>query len=130
MRRHIDTKLLKRLRAEKGWSQEELAMAASLSARTIQRLEADGMGSTNSVKSIAAALEVGMHDLEEKPRRHFGGARWGYAGVTLGTICAVVAIFFGWSEGGSAHDVGLSLGIVGAIAGTSCGFIGWASARG
>ena len=48
MNRTLNTELIKRLRADKGWSQEELAIAADLSARTIQRLETVGSGSLNS----------------------------------------------------------------------------------
>jgi transcriptional regulator with XRE-family HTH domain len=130
MKRAINTELVKRLRIEKGWSQEELAIASDLSSRTIQRLEAEGGGSTNSIKSIASALEVDMHNLEEKPRTNLIGVRWGYGGVIIGATSAVIAITSNWIWGtGSAYEVGLSMGVVGLIAGVSCAFIGWASAR-
>ena len=130
MKRTINAELVKRLRTERGWSQEELAIASDLSARTVQRLETESGGSTNSIKSIASALEVEMHNIEEKPRTNLIGVRWGYGGVIVGVACAVLAIGSDWIFGeGSAYDAGISMGLVGLIAGLSCAFIGWASAR-
>jgi len=130
MKRTINKEIVKRLRKERGWSQEELAIASDLSARTVQRLESSGGGSTNSIKSLASALEVEMHNLEEKPRTDLVGVRWGYGGVIVGVTCAVTAIAWDWTSGDStAYEVGLGMGVVGLIAGVSCAFIGWASGR-
>ena len=130
MKLTINGLLVKRLRTEKGWSQEELAIASDLSARTIQRIETDGSGSTNSLKSIASALEVEMHNLENKPRTHLIGVRWGYAGVAIGTTSATIAILTNWLSGnGSAYEAGVGFGFVGLIAGVSAAFIGWATSR-
>ncbi|RLA26283.1 MAG: hypothetical protein DRQ63_08630 [Gammaproteobacteria bacterium] len=130
MKRTINTELVKRLRTERGWSQEELAIASDLSTRTVQRLETEGGGSANSIKSIASALEVNMHNLEEKPRTHLIGVRWGYGGVIVGVACAVLAIASNWITGDSSmYEVGVSMGVVGLIAGLSSAIIGWASAR-
>ena len=130
MKRTINGLLVKRLRTEKGWSQEELAIASDLSARTIQRIETDGSGSRNSLKSIASALEVEMHNLEEKPRTHLVGVRWGYAGVAIGTASATIAILTNWLSGdGSVYEAGIGFGFVGLIAGVSAAFIGWASSK-
>lgn len=54
----VDTKLIKSLREERAWSQEHLASVAGLSARTVQRLEADGNASLESKMAIAAAFGV------------------------------------------------------------------------
>lgn len=71
-----------------------------------------------------------MHNLEEKPRTNLIGVRWGYGGVIVGTAFAVIAIALNWFGGdGSAYETGMSMGAVGLIAGVSCAFIGWASAR-
>lgn len=130
MKRALNTELIKRLRSDKGWSQEELAIAADLSTRTIQRLETVGSGSIQSIKSIASALEVDMHNIEEKPRTQLVGVRWGYAGVAIGTVCAVTAVVLDWTVGdGTSYQAGVSLGIIGALAGGACAFIGWASDR-
>ncbi|MGI9234678.1 MAG: helix-turn-helix domain-containing protein [Woeseiaceae bacterium] len=130
MKRTVNAVLVQRLRTEKGWSQEELAIASDLSTRTVQRIESDGSGSTNSVKSIASALEIDMHNLEKRPRTHLIGVRWGYGGVIVGVTCATIAILAEWSYGdSSAFEAGISLGLVGLIAGLSSAFIGWASSR-
>ena len=50
--------LIQKLRLKKGWSQEQLAQASGLSARTIQRIEAGHPASTESLKSLAAVFEV------------------------------------------------------------------------
>jgi len=130
MKRSVNAVLVKRLRTEKGWSQEELAIASDLSTRTVQRIESDGSGSVNSVKSIASALEVDMHNLETKPRTHLIGVRWGYGGLATGVACATIAILAEWFYGGgSAYEAGISFGLVGLIAGLSSAFVGWASNR-
>jgi transcriptional regulator with XRE-family HTH domain len=130
MKRTINKELMKRLRSERGWSQEELAIASDLSARTVQRLEAECSGSINSIKSIASALEIEMHNLEEKPRTHLIGVRWGYGGVIIGSASALIGIGSNWTAGdSSAYEVGISMGLVGLFAGVSCAFIGWASGR-
>lgn len=54
----VDTKLIKALREERAWSQEHLATVAGLSARTVQRLEAEGNASLESKMAIAAAFGV------------------------------------------------------------------------
>jgi transcriptional regulator with XRE-family HTH domain len=46
------------LREERAWSQEHLASVAGLSARTVQRLEAEGNASLESKMAIAAAFGV------------------------------------------------------------------------
>lgn len=93
-------------------------------------METDGGGSTNSIMSVASALEVEMHNLEEKPRTHLVGVRWGYGGVAVGVTCAVIAIVSEWVSGdATSYEVGMDMGVVGLIAGVSCAFIGWASAR-
>nr|WP_283254779.1 helix-turn-helix transcriptional regulator [Luteimonas galliterrae] len=54
----INAELIKRLREERGWSQEHLAAVSGLSARTIQRLEADGKASHESRLALASAFGV------------------------------------------------------------------------
>ncbi|MEL7023949.1 MAG: helix-turn-helix transcriptional regulator [Pseudomonadota bacterium] len=130
MKRTIAISLVKRLRAEKGWSQDELAIASGLSTRTVQRIESDGACSPGSLKSLASALEIETHSLEEVPRTHWIGVRWGYAGIFFGTAAATVAILENWlSEGGSNFEAGVGFGVVGMIAGLSAAFIGWATNR-
>lgn len=133
MKRKINHELVKRLRTERAWSQEELAIASGLSNRTIQRMERDGKASSNSVKSIAAALAVDSQSLETSPNSrqlgYISGVILGYAGVALGSICAVLAVYWNLTNGGTAHEAGSALGIVGLITGLSCALIGWFSFR-
>ncbi len=62
----IDIELLKKLRAKKYWSQEELATASGLSHRTIQRVESSGNCSLESSKALAAALDIEAGQLKRR----------------------------------------------------------------
>jgi transcriptional regulator with XRE-family HTH domain len=62
----IDAELIIRLRKERSWSQEELAIASGLNLRTIQRIEREALASLQSKKAVAAALEVDTQDLESE----------------------------------------------------------------
>ncbi len=59
----INSSLLKTLRAEKNWSQEQLAEACMLSLRTIQRLENGGNASIESVRALAAVFDIAPGEL-------------------------------------------------------------------
>jgi transcriptional regulator with XRE-family HTH domain len=50
--------LVRKLRIEKGWSQETLAEISGLSVRTIQRIERGGNASLESLGALAAVFEV------------------------------------------------------------------------
>ncbi|MEM6485773.1 MAG: helix-turn-helix transcriptional regulator [Pseudomonadota bacterium] len=130
MNRTINADIVRRLRQEKGWSQEELAIASGLSTRTIQRLEADGVASTGSIKSVAAALEVSGKNLEMNSRGNAQGLLLGLGGVVLGAVGATVATWMHWQSGdGSAIETGVTFGLLGLISGASSAFIGWAYHR-
>lgn len=53
-------------RMARGWSQEELAMHAGVSARTIQRIEAGKRASLETLKCLAAVLETTVSELEKE----------------------------------------------------------------
>jgi transcriptional regulator with XRE-family HTH domain len=57
--------LIQKLRLQRGWSQEQLAAVAGLSVRTIQRLERGQTPSAESLKALAAVLEVDFGALRE-----------------------------------------------------------------
>lgn len=61
----INVDLLKKLRREKAWSQEQLAEISGVSLRTIQRIEKSGRASLESKKAIAAAFEIRAVELDE-----------------------------------------------------------------
>jgi len=54
------------LRHKKSWSQDELAIAAGVNLRTIQRIEREGSASLQSKKALASALDIDVFDLEFK----------------------------------------------------------------
>ena len=60
----VNADLLRELREEKHWTQEELAMAAGLNLRTVQRIEREAAASLQSKKALAAALEIDTRDLD------------------------------------------------------------------
>jgi len=60
---NIDSLKLKQLRNERHWSQDHLATLSGLNLRTIQRLEAGAKISKESLKALAAVLEVPAESL-------------------------------------------------------------------
>jgi len=59
----INAEQVKKLRADKQWSQEQLAAACGLNLRTIQRLENTGNASIESVRALAAVFAVDASSL-------------------------------------------------------------------
>lgn len=59
----IDARRIRELRLGRQWSQEQLAAACGLNLRTVQRLEASGRASVESLRSLAAVFEVGPESL-------------------------------------------------------------------
>ncbi|MRX28272.1 helix-turn-helix domain-containing protein [Kangiella sp. HZ709] len=55
--------LIKKLRLQKGWSQEQLADISGLSTRTIQRLERGENASLETLKSLASVFEINVAEL-------------------------------------------------------------------
>ncbi len=50
--------MVRQLRTERGWTQQQLAEIADLSLRTVQRVENQNVASNESVSSLAAVLEL------------------------------------------------------------------------
>jgi transcriptional regulator with XRE-family HTH domain len=61
----LSAKTIKRMRAERAWSQEQLAEIADVSLRTIQRVESDGSASRETRMALAAAFDIDIRDLAE-----------------------------------------------------------------
>jgi len=55
--------IVRKLRLQRGWSQEQLAHMSGLSIRTIQRIERGHKAGLESIKSIAAVFEVDYSNL-------------------------------------------------------------------
>ncbi|XPF95666.1 helix-turn-helix domain-containing protein [Colwellia sp. RE-S-Sl-9] len=58
--------IVKKLRAQKNWSQEQLATFTGLSIRTIQRVESGQSASLETLKSLASVFEVDISKLTEE----------------------------------------------------------------
>jgi DNA-binding XRE family transcriptional regulator len=67
MEMKIDPYKIRQLREARGWSQEHLAEVAGLSARTVQRIEAEGNVAPESRMALAAALGVEAAALAPAP---------------------------------------------------------------
>ncbi|MRV70212.1 DUF4177 domain-containing protein [Duganella sp. FT92W] len=60
----INAELVLDLRTKKSWSQEELALAAGVNLRTIQRIEKEATASLQTKKALASAFSIHISDLE------------------------------------------------------------------
>lgn len=57
---------LKEIRIRKNWSQDELALLSGLSVRTIQRIERNHKAGLESLKSLAAAFNIDIEELQKE----------------------------------------------------------------
>ena len=62
---NTNAQLIRKLREDRAWSQEHLAAVAGLSARTIQRVEAEGSASRETRMAIAAAFGIDLSQLNQ-----------------------------------------------------------------
>ena len=58
--------IVKKLRVERNWSQEQLAEFCGLSVRTIQRVESGNKASLETLKCLASVFEVDISKLTEE----------------------------------------------------------------
>jgi transcriptional regulator with XRE-family HTH domain len=63
----LDPQKIRQLREERSWTQEHLATVAGLSLRTVQRIEREGNGSSDSRLSLAAAFGVDLAAISDTP---------------------------------------------------------------
>jgi DNA-binding XRE family transcriptional regulator len=59
----INSTVVKELRKKSGWSQEQLANAAGLSLRTIQRVESESKASMETKICLAATFQISLESL-------------------------------------------------------------------
>jgi len=57
--------IIKKLRLDRGWSQEDLAEISGVSVRTIQRIEQGGRASLETLKCLAAVFETPVPELRK-----------------------------------------------------------------
>jgi transcriptional regulator with XRE-family HTH domain len=55
--------LVQKLRLQRGWSQQQLAVLSGLNVRTIQRIENGQPASTETLKSLASVFEIDFNQL-------------------------------------------------------------------
>lgn len=60
--------IVRKLRLQRGWSQEQLAEFSGLSIRTIQRIERGQRAGLDTLKSLAAVFEVPLTSLQPEER--------------------------------------------------------------
>jgi transcriptional regulator with XRE-family HTH domain len=65
----VNAELIVKLRKERSWSQDELAIASGLNLRTIQRVEKYASASLQSKKALAAAFDIDTRDLDNEEIR-------------------------------------------------------------
>ncbi|MGY1411258.1 helix-turn-helix transcriptional regulator [Luteimonas sp. A611] len=133
----IDSATVRSLREQNSWSQEHLASAAGLSTRTVQRVEADGIGSAETRLALAGALGVAVSQIASKSgaseplslsfRR---GRLWGWIGWCAGGVAALAAITLDVTNGGSSMaQSGAAVGVVCAGLGISAAVLGHLQSR-
>jgi len=65
----VNADLIVKLRQQRSWSQDELAIASGLNLRTVQRVEKHASASLQSKKALAAALDIDTRDLDKEELR-------------------------------------------------------------
>ena len=63
---YTNAQLIRKLREDRAWSQEHLAAVAGVSARTIQRVEAESSASQETRMAISAALDIDLSQLNRE----------------------------------------------------------------
>lgn len=94
----IDIDKLKQARKTYIWTQEDLAAASGLSPRTVQRIEASGRCSKDSLKALAVAFDVNAKELlrddVDMPHKHYD--RIWLIGPILGVCGGLFGLSFAW----------------------------------
>ena len=130
----VNNELIRELRRQHTMSQDELAEAASLSPRTVQRIESLGLASLESTMAIASVFEIEAGALEDT-RLEQGrivqamqrSMRFGMSGIMIGTLLAVLGVVLDFIAGGATpKQTGITFGLIGAAAGLCSAMIGLA----
>lgn len=133
----VNTDLIRKLRQDRALSQEELATAAGLSLRTVQRIESDGIASLESKKALAGVFGIdsaGLDDRREEKAEVEQAlqreVRLGTIGAIVGGLSAYAAITLAVVQGKtSLGEAGVSYAFVAALTGFVCMLIGFAAKR-
>jgi transcriptional regulator with XRE-family HTH domain len=92
----ISGEVVRRLRRERGWTQEQLAEIAALSSKTIQRVERTGMCDLETRSALASVLEIELKQLDgekkiQQAKKQDGDSLLFYHRLTSGN--GIVEIF-------------------------------------
>ena len=127
----INGELVKLLRSQRDWSQEELAAACGISLRTIQRIENTGSCSLESKKALASVFEIESRSLEVDEQAMIQamanrkGKIYGYSGVLVGLLGAYTAITYSvLSNDMALGEAGIAYGVTGAFCGICAALVG------
>ena len=136
MEQMIDKDLIKKLRTERSWSQDQLSSISGLSIRTIQRIENEGSCSLESKKALAAAFDINANDLDINisainfQTANNRGHKLGFAGALAGLVSAYIGITMAYTSGHiTSSEAGLYYGSIGAFCGICCAIVGVLSNR-
>lgn len=120
----INADIIKDLRLQKSWTQDQLASAAGLSLRTIQRVEKEGVCSLETNQALAAVFDLDQNTLrvnsaaQKLDAAHRRGRLCGMIGNTVGLICAYVAISYSVFQGSLIGlEAGMWFGGIGLLCG-------------
>src|SRR3954470_23090742 len=91
----ISPSAVRRLRTDRGWSQDQLAMASGLSLRTIQRVEAEGIASVGTAVSLAATYGTKLIELQGEQSDSAGGSIWLWPSALLLGLAIVTLVLLG-----------------------------------
>ncbi|WP_394985062.1 helix-turn-helix transcriptional regulator [Cellvibrio sp.] len=111
--------LIRKYRTERLWSQEQLAEISGLGLRTIQRLEARGSGSQESIKALAAVFNVEADTLfwRDGAYQAYKHKQWGFvtfAGIPM--IAALVLVINDLVVALPAAGIGVLFGVLTLVA--------------
>jgi len=97
----VNEKKLKALRAQKNWTQKQLATHCNLSLRTIQRVEKDGVASNDTIAAYSAVFSVCHQELilsqenliaEQKNQDRSIAVKYALIGFLFGALSVTVSI--------------------------------------
>ena len=96
MQMKAKSSLIRKLRKEHLWSQDQLAQVCGLSLRTIQRIESRGSGSQESIKALASVFSVKPEDLvwRDGCYQTYKNKQWGFVTLVTIPLCMVAVLFF------------------------------------
>lgn len=115
MEMQIDAKVIRDERSKRAWSQEHLAAAAGLGLRTVQRIEATGTASNESIIALAAVFSIPVSKIKLDGRDALKASSWlrarrrlaGTSTLLLACVFSFVAVRSSFAEQ-ILLDIGLS----------------------